>query len=283
MKRLLIFLLCATALFGCGRKQKEIVIIPDIEKNHLQRSHIFGQVKAIESESVALVPDSAGGFVAGDTLSRIVQHFSPDGYLTNIIKLGNDGDTVSKEIITYSSEAKELAHETYDGENILKRKTTFDYNRYGFKSKESCYLLDSLLYFIDYKTDDKGNVIEMTHNRGGVAMRSRIAYNKAGLVARIEEFEPSGKLFKYATVEYDNYGDEVNRRVFKTGDELIEYTYTEYTQEGRVVKIIYEDRLHSLREVSVFSDYDEHGNWTKEEKSVNNRPIYCRNRNITYY
>ncbi|MBO4231939.1 MAG: hypothetical protein J5862_01715 [Bacteroidales bacterium] len=283
MKRFLIFLFCVTALFGCGRKQKEIVIVPDIEKNHLQRSHIFGQVKSIETESIALIPDSTDGFSEGEKLSTIVQNYSSDGYLTSIVRLGNENDTTYKEIITYSSEAKELTHETYNTANSLIGKTVFEYNRYGFKSKESCYKMDSLIYFIDYKTDDKGNIVEMTHHRGGVAMRSRIAYNKAGLVARIEEFEPSGKLFKYATIEYDNYGDEVNRRVFKTGDELIEYTYTEYNQQGHVVKIIYEDRLHQIRESSMFSDYDKHGNWTKEEKSVNNRPLYLRKRNITYY
>lgn len=283
MKRILFFLFCAVMLFSCRHQQKEIVIIPDIEKNHLQRTHLFGQVKEVKTESFVLFADSTGEFSEGDVNSILIQKFSSDGYMTSVVRLSGNGDTVSNELITYSDDAKELSHEIYGSDSILKAKRVFEYNRYGFKSKEMFYRLDSLLYSIDYKTDDKGNVVEMTNNRDGMALHNRVAYNKAGLVARIDEYEPSGKLFKYATIEYDNYGDEVNRRVFKAGGELVEYTYTEYNQQGWLVKVIYEDRLHQIREVSEYSEYDEAGNWTKESNSTNNRPTYCRKRHITYY
>ncbi|MCQ2285399.1 MAG: hypothetical protein MJZ76_00805 [Bacteroidales bacterium] len=283
MKHFFVILFCTVFLCGCHNKQTEIVIIPDIEKNHLQRNHLFGQIKEIDTESIILLKDSTGKFIEGDTLSQMIQHYSADGYLVSLVKLNKNNDTLSNEIITYSPDVKELTHEIFDKNNQLFSKTEFAYNRFGFKEKENYYIQDSLLYSIDYKTDDRGNVVEMTYNNGSISEKSKISYNKAGLVARIDDYEPSGKLFKYATIEYDNYGDEVNRRVFKTGDELIEYTYTEYDAKGKLLKIIYEDRLHKVREVSKYSNHDASGNWTYEVKTTNDQPVYCRKRNIKYY
>lgn len=282
-KLIFLFFAVSAVICGCGRKQQEIVIIPDIERNHLQRNHIFGNVCEIISESYAMPADSTASDTNGNPLSTVIHKYSPDGYLTEVIKIGGSGDTISKQIITYSPEAKELTRETYNSSGNLDSKTIFDYNHFGFKSKETLYIADSVIYSIDYKTDGAGNIIEMKRHGDGLTLLSRIAYNKAGLVARIEEYEPSGKIFKYATIEYDNYGDEVNRRVFKTGDELIEYTYTEYNQQGHTLKKIYEDRLHSIREVAEYSAHDKAGNWTYEKKSINNKPAYCRKRIIKYY
>ena len=36
---------------GCRKKTAPIIITPDIEKNHLQRNHIFGEVKFLETET----------------------------------------------------------------------------------------------------------------------------------------------------------------------------------------------------------------------------------------
>ena len=39
---------------SCKKKPEPIVITPDIEKNHLQRNHIFGTVKTIETTTYYL-------------------------------------------------------------------------------------------------------------------------------------------------------------------------------------------------------------------------------------
>ena len=80
-------------LLGCKQKPAEIVIVPDSQKNHLQRNHVFGQVKEqvtytlLPSETYmrndTISPDS----LAFDTVSMVVQHYSPDGYLLDYYKL----------------------------------------------------------------------------------------------------------------------------------------------------------------------------------------------------
>ena len=56
-------------LSGCKRKPAEIVIIPDAQKNHLQRNHIFGQVKELCTYTlVPEVPVSQNDTMALDSL-----------------------------------------------------------------------------------------------------------------------------------------------------------------------------------------------------------------------
>ena len=56
---LLTVLLSASLLLGgCRHKPDPIVITPDIEKNHLQRNHIYGNVKTIYTDTYYLMDDS---------------------------------------------------------------------------------------------------------------------------------------------------------------------------------------------------------------------------------
>lgn len=279
------FLLCCLAIILVGiacKHPKEIVIIPDIEKNHLQQNHIFGQVREIRTESFSL-KDSNQKIMEDKPLSIMIQHYSSDGFLTEVIKMNPAGDTLSVEKLHYSADGKVQERNAFWGnDTIASGKTIFEYNHYGFKSKETYYMGDSLLWDITYKTDDKGNVVEMYVNRNE-PLRHKIFYNKVGLLARMEEYEPNGKLFKYVTIEYDNYGDEVNRRVFKSNDELIEYTYKQYNQQGRLLKTIYEDRLHDSQEVSKYDQHDAEGNWLHVINTTNGQPVYGSKRTIQYY
>ena len=107
--------------------------------------------------------------------------------------------------------------------------------------------------------------------------------NGQGLVSEIIEYEPDGKPFKTVKIEYDNYGDEVNRCVYKAGNQMIEYTYTEYAQDGRVRKVIYEDKLHHIKEFHYFFDYDSNKNWQTEVCAVDGQILYIKQRKFTYY
>ena len=60
IKRHFFILLAILAIVagGCKKKPAPIVITPDIEKNHLQRNHIFGRVKYLDTETFHLQADS---------------------------------------------------------------------------------------------------------------------------------------------------------------------------------------------------------------------------------
>ena len=105
-------------LSGCKRKPAEIVIIPDVQKNHLQRNHIFGQVKELctytllPENSVAQNDTLALDSLRFDTVSVMVQHYSPDGYLLDYCKMTPQGDTLAvrvlKDLFSFQSQRKAM-------------------------------------------------------------------------------------------------------------------------------------------------------------------------------
>ena len=277
---ILMLVLLTLSQQACRRqKMQEIVITPDIEKTHLQRNHIFGQVKEIWQTMYVL--DTLAN--EAQEVSRSVQHYSADGYLTSVVTLTETGDTLMVRQVTYDGDARELKWEERDRNGQLLESCIYEYDINHFKVGEKHYRNDSLIVHVTYKTDGKGNAIEIKQQFNDYTLRNTVQYDEHGLVTRIDEFEPNGKPFKYITIEYDNYGDEVNRRVFKTGDQLIEYTFKEYDNDGRLMKKIFEDRRHDMQEVYTYSNHDEHGNWTREEITKFGYKAYQRNREFIYY
>ena len=276
-------------LSGCKRKPAEIVIIPDVQKNHLQRNHIFGQVKELctytllPENSVAQNDTMALDSLRFDTVSVMVQHYSPDGYLLDYCKMTPQGDTLAVRIFAYHADARaDYWKEFYPGEpdTVV---CHYEYDMNDFLSAEKIFVRDSVLSTTSYKTDGEGNVIEMVRHYDGYSVRNTSKYNAQGLLSRIDEFEPSGKLFKYVTIEYDNYGDEVNRRAFKGENDLIEYTYTQYQDNGALLKVLFEDRLHNDKEQYVYEGHDQQKNWTSETRYKNKKLQYKRIRTYIYY
>lgn len=277
---ILMLVLLSCSQQACRRqKMQEIVITPDIEKTHLQRNHIFGQVKEIW-QTVYVLDTLAN---EAQEVSRSVQHYSADGYLTSVVTLSRTGDTLMVRQVTYDGDARELKWEERDPSGKLLESCVYEYDINHFKVGEKHYRNDTLLLHISYKTDGKGNAIEINQQFDSYSLRNTVQYDEHGLVTRIDEFEPNGKPFKYITIEYDNYGDEVNRRVFKSGGDLIEYTFKEYDNEGRLLKKIFEDRRHDMQEVYIYSQHDAHGNWTCEEITKLGNIAFQRIREIIYY
>lgn len=276
-------------LSGCKRKPAEIVIIPDVQKNHLQRNHIFSQVKElctytlVPENSVAQNDTLALDSLRFDTVSVMVQHYSPDGYLLDYCKMTPQGDTLAVRIFGYHADARaDYWKEFYPGEpdTVV---CHYEYDMNDFLSAEKICVRDSVLSTVSYKTDGEGNVVEMVRHYDGYSVRNTSKYNAQGLLIRIDEFEPSGKLYKYVTIEYDNYGDEVNRRAFKGENDLIEYTYTQYQDNGALLKVLFEDRLHNDKEQYVYAGHDQQKNWTLETRYKNKKLQYKRIRTYIYY
>ena len=257
---LLLFLIFFLIIFSCKRKPAEIVIIPDALKNHLQNARIFGNVNCIETDTY-FYSEKDSNYVF---LNRSIQFYNSDGYLMQAFELNKNLDTISKKIIYYLTNTQENFWEEFNYKENSFTKDTFIYNNYGFKSEERFMLNDSLLYRIEYKTDGIGGVIEMKRVLPEYQLINKIYYNENGLVARIEEYDPHNKLYKYFTIEYDNYGNEVNRRAFKSSGEIIEFTYSQYNNDGWLQKVIFEDRLYNLREEKIYTQHDDFGNWLEE-------------------
>jgi hypothetical protein len=274
---LILFLLITS--ISCKRKAPEIVIIPDALKNHLQNARLFGNVHTIETDSYY--------YVSEDSLyiffNKTIQFYSSDGYLTQFIVLDRNNDTVSIKTVYYLPNAQEDYWEEYNFRERSLMKDTFLYDKYGFKMEERVLFNDSLLYKIQYKTDAIGSTIEMKRVLPNYHLTNKMYYNEHGLVEHIEEYDPSGKMYKFFTIEYDNYGDEVNRRAYKNASDIIEYTYTQYNNEGLLQKVIFEDRLHHMREDRIYARHDAKGNWIEEIVLQGNDTLRKRVRKIEYY
>ncbi|MCL1850012.1 MAG: hypothetical protein FWF70_01180 [Bacteroidetes bacterium] len=276
---ILILLIIISFSFSCRRKTIEIVITPEALKNHLQRARYFGNVKKVETDTYYYSNRDSNYFLS----NKNIQLYSSDGYLTQVILLDKNNDTVSKRILYYLPNANENYWLEYNYRDFNVTKDTFIYDKNGFKSEEYFWLNDSLLYKIQYKTDAIGGIIEMKRLLPEYMLTNKVYYNDYGLMERIEEYDPDNKLFKFITIEYDNYGDEVNRRAYKASNEMIEYTYTQYNNDGLIQKIIFEDRLHHMREDRIYTQHDKTKNWLEEITMQGKDTVRKRVREIRYY
>ncbi len=276
-----LLLFALVCLLACRNKSEPIVVIPDVERTHLQRASLKGKIEHIETSTFFTSPDS---LQREELFHKMCQYYSADGFLESVIVLDEKNDTLSKKEVFYHPNATENYWIERDYTTTKPPLTcTFKYDMNGYKMEEVYEMGDSLLYTIKYKTNGIGAPIEMNRIFKTYSLKNRIQYNELGLVARIDEHDPSGKLYKYFTIEYDNFGDEVNRRVFKRGGDQIEYTYTKYSEHGAVEKIIFEDRLHHVKEERLYTQHDEMLNWTHETTVKNHDTLYIRKRIINYY
>ena len=283
-KYLLLFLtlfLFVIALFSysCKRKTAEIVVIPDALKNHLQNARLFGNVQSVETDTY-YYSDKDSLYIF---LNKTILFYSLDGYLTQAIVLDKNNDTVSKQTVHYLPTAKENYWEEYNYMDQSLLKDTFLYDKAGFVSERRVFFNDTLWHKTLFKTDGIGSIIEKKRFYSNYHVTNVMYYNEQGLVARIEEYDPYNKLYKFFTIEYDNYGDEVNRRAYKSENQIIEYTYTQYDNEGRLQKVIFEDRLHNLREDRIYTRHDAHKNWGEEVVVQGKDTLRKRVRGIVYY
>ena len=277
----ILLLITMTFACGCHKQPEPIVIKPDIEKNHLERNHIFGIVKEIESQSYLLKDDS---LTLADTsrlaevlASRVPdltsrQQYTSDGFLTRYVKCNaTTGDTIIRKY-TYNKKAQIVEWRERSSRDTVR--TT---------AGEQVFQGNSVVMAFAHTTDGIGNIIRTAQSFGDYTTRTETKYNENGLVAKITEFEPNGKVFKTVTIEYDNYGDEVNRCAYKSGNQMIEYTYHLYSQEGRQLKTIYEDKIHKVKECTYYFDFDNQNNWQIEVKAIDNKIYSIRKRNLIYY
>lgn len=277
---------------GCKKKPDPIIITPDVRKNHLQRNHIYGGVKIIKTSTYILAADS---IMVEDTanISKLLkrrkpdfittQQYTSDGYLLQFVKFNQRKDTLLKRDYHYNDLALATRWEEYDSTGTLVTRGKYLYDRNHFLCGEQVFDGDSIAIAFAYNTDGIGNITSTTQSMGDYTQHTENKYNQDGQVIKIVEYEPNGRVFKTVKLEYDNYGDEVNRCVYKAGDKMIEYTYNQYSQEGKQLKTIYEDKIHHLKETHYYFDHDRYCNWQIEVLVRDNQIISIRKRQIIYY
>ena len=282
IKKTILFM-CACLLFvGCHRHKATITIVPDFAKNHLQREHIYGNVRTI-TDSIYFSPDGSDT-IRPDFLAVVTHYrYSADGWLNQVVKMNSDGDTMSSRVMYYDSNAKLVKDELFDSTGICIEHSLYENNEHGYRVKEERYSGDSLVQTLLYQNDAFGNLVGMTVKLSEYTLTRKYSNNEVGLAVRVDEFDPDGKLFKFVTLEYDNYGDLVNRIVHRDDGQIREFTHTQYADNGQLLKTVYENKLSRSNEVTEFSSHDNQKNWTRSLRKSEGRTNYIVNRKIEYY
>ena len=135
---ILTFAVLACVCGGCRKKPAPIVIVPDIEKTHLERNHIFGKVRWVANATCYLYADSIPlkdtanleALFDGRTFDAgSVQLYTADGWLRSFVKLDEKQKVVLRREYTYDDEAKITRWEEYDADSTLITHGTYTYYR----------------------------------------------------------------------------------------------------------------------------------------------------------
>lgn len=282
LKKAAIFLSICLLLSACHRHRASITIVPDCAKTHLQREHIYGNARSI-TDSMFYSPRGADSASVEELVSVTAYRYSADGWLNQVVKMSADGDTMSNRVMTYDSNAKLVKDELFDSARRCIEYTIYENDDRGYRVKEKRYSGDNLVQTILYQNDAFGNLVGMTVKTAEYTMTRKYSNNELGLAVRVDEFDPDGKLFKYVTMEYDNYGDIVNRNVHRDDGQLREFTHTQYADNGVLLKTVYENKLSKVNEVREFSGHDSQRNWTRSLRKTGGRIVFIITRNIEYY
>lgn len=285
LKNSILIFVCSLLLVGCAKNKNSITIIPQAQKNHLQVESLKGQVKSLVEYKYASADQTGEKTDSSQLLSITHKFYSADGYLNRVVIMNNQHDTISVRRIYYDDNAKMIRDELFDSLGVRIQYTLYENDKHGFRVKESRYANDSLIQTLGYKNDGYGNPLEITLVSEAFSQKIKYAYNEVGLPLQVDEYDPDGQIFKYVTMEYDNYGDLVNKRVYRKDGIMLEYTHIQMNEKGEWQKQVYESLLPGLNltEVTEFSNHDGEGNWLRKVRKIDNKAYFINTRIIEYY
>ncbi len=284
-KSSILVLVCSLLLMGCAKNKNRITIIPQAQKNHLQTESIKGQVKSLEECKFATVDKTGEKIDTSKLLSITHKFYSADGYLNRVVIMNSRHDTMSVRNIYYDDNAKMIKDELFDSAGVRVQYTLYENDKHGFRVKESRFANDSLIQTLSYKNDGYGNPLEITLVSEAFSQKIKYSYNEVGLPLKVDEYDPDGQIFKYVTMEYDNYGDLVNKRVYRKDGIMLEYTHIQMNEKGEWQKQVYESLLPgvNITEVTEYSNHDGKGNWLRKVRKIDDKAYFINTRTIEYY
>lgn len=260
-------------------------------KSDRERDDLSGSVQVVRTERSLLL--RAGDKPSNQKGETTQVSYARNGSKTEEITYSDNGMLLRKSTFVYDSSGKLTETMVFNADNSVYLKRTYKY--LAERSTEECvYGEGTFLITKSIKTHDKkGRVIDLStfDSNGKPQMRQVITYTIEGKPVEIDYFQDHnsqiGKtLFVYDSegnltqkTDYDAHGSISGRIVFsgdtKGGADL---TMTEYDSKGSLVS-----KERYIRE------FDSHGNWTKETKSIMNsqtgelEPVEITQRQITYY
>lgn len=259
-----------------------------------EHDELFGSVRVVRSEKTVFAPPNSKSRDQHIEIKQVI--YAVDGKKSEEVTNNPDGSLANKSTFEYDNYGKRSVVTVYkaDGSVYLKRIFRQTKTATGTTEEESAVGTGATpVAKAVHKYDIKGRATELIAfgPEGKPEMRIVTAYNDQGKPAEINFFQDSETKAAKVVFSYDGSGNvsEVNeydadgspggRRVF-SGDTArgSDITMTEYDSKGNLVS-----KERYIRE------FDSHGNWTKETKTIMNsqtrqwEPVEITQRRITYY
>jgi len=266
-------------LASCHSSRKERIIL-NYEKNDLEHAQIYGKAKQVHL-NIYVVEDSLSEAHPAKLLSRLIQNYTPEGYLETVYQLNNQLDTVLKESYHYQNGKLTEILKILDDSIIIREEIT--YSAAGFKDAQHIYQNDSLSEKSVYKINDYGFVAQKQVDNGQYVITYQYQYNNKGLLISEKEVDPYGTVYKQILIEYNESGLETNRKIQNAVGKLLYYYFTSYDKNHLIVSKLFEDVLIGSKEHYYYLKPDKEGNWRELTHRKNQQPYLKTVRKITYY
>lgn len=209
-----------------------------------------------------------------DTESRVIMQCSYSA----------SGGVVEKTVFEYDANGR-LVHELYyTGEPEPAEENSYEYDEKGKVCREFKHYIDGSKDTTDYAYDDSGKLIEkvtvdeegetelrevfgyeggllvnhvISDGEDNTVVSEEFGYNEKGQVLlQIRDDNETGEFFKLV-VEYNESGRKVSEKIYDEEDELVETTWFDEDENGRVIQTVEEN---SLRRHEKHFFYDDQGN-----------------------
>lgn len=194
------------------------------------------------------------------------------------------GVVVEKTVYEYDANGR-LVHELYyTGEPEPAEENSYEYDEKGKVCRDFKHYIDGSKDTTDYSYDDSGKLIEkvtvdedgetelrevfeykgdqlvshvITDGEDNPVVSEEFGYNDKGqVIMQIRDDNETGEYFKLM-VEYNEDGRKVSEKIFDEDDELVETTWFEEDENGRVIQTVEEN---SLRRHEKHFFFDDQGN-----------------------
>lgn len=210
------------------------------------------------------------------------------GLVTELIRFNDYGDRTGKSLYFYDEKNLLSGEETYDEEENLEEKITFDRDADGRIIREFIHYLDDSRDTIHYEYNSQGNVIRkvtMTEDNetereeifewdddkllteelieeGETVKKSSYEYDDSGNLIAVE-MENEDEESSVAN-EYDERGNRIKYLKYDSEGKLVEKHLFTYDEKNRVIEITEEDRI---KKNTVQILYDELGNAIRQTET----------------
>jgi hypothetical protein len=204
--------------------------------------------------------------------------------LTEVTTYNNQNTLLNKITYDYDREGNITEEFVYGEMQIAKVHTVYEYDGKGHKTGETHYNEGKLDYKTSYNYDGDRLMSIVTADNNAVIAHTRVfAYDAKNNKTKDETFEKGSNRRSEEVMSYDANNNMVSS-VITENKQLQGKTLYTYDSNNNLTSVKVIDSKGKLADNRNYTyTYDGHNNWTKKEVSIAGQPAFVVERTITYY